>query len=76
MRISALAYAKAKALISYAITVQLINAFVLLIQVTQYTTADRCRFAVGPQRTGERNCRGLRTILRELVKKNLDCTVY
>ena len=34
------------------------------IKVTQYTTADRGGSAVGPRRTGERDCRELRRILR------------
>ena len=42
------------------------------------TTVDRGGYAVGPQWTGERDCRGLRNNLRggeRVGEKNLDCTV-
>ena len=49
-----------------------------LIQVSQYTTPDRSRSAVGPQWTGERDCRRqkiLRRGKRAGEKKNVDSTV-
>ena len=48
------------------------------IYVAEYTAAEPRRSRGGSRRTGERDCRGLRTILSGvsgLVKKPLDCAV-